>query len=165
MSNELIIFDSPAAVADWYAIDDRVMGGVSQSRLRYERAGYAVFEGLVSLEHHGGFASVRSRPQDLGLPQILNYVIEVRGDGKHYQLSLRTDDAFDGVNYQAAFAPPADIWSVVRLPLAAFIPMFRGQPVPSAPPLDSARVRQIGFLIADRQVGAFALAIRSIQVE
>ncbi|MFO1432920.1 MAG: hypothetical protein U1F76_22875 [Candidatus Competibacteraceae bacterium] len=29
----------------------------------------------------------------------------------------------------------------------------------------NARVRQIGFLIADRPVGAFTLAIRSIQVE
>jgi hypothetical protein len=78
---------------------------------------------------------------------------------------VHTDDAFDGVSYQAAFTSPANIWSVVRLPLAAFIPTFRGQPVPDAPPLDSARVRQIGFLIAARQAGAFALAVRSIQVE
>ncbi|MFO1433011.1 MAG: CIA30 family protein [Candidatus Competibacteraceae bacterium] len=75
-----------------------------------------------------------------------------------------TDEAFDGVRYQTAFAPPADTWSVVRLPLAAFVPTFRGRRVPGAPPLDSARVRQIGFLIADRQVGTFALAIRSIHL-
>ena len=30
-----------------------------------------------------------------------------------------------------------------------------------APPLDPARVRQVGLLIADRQAGPFALAIRS----
>jgi len=157
-------FESPAAVADWSAIDDRVMGGVSRSRLRYDLAGYAVFEGIVSLEHNGGFASVRSRPLDLGMPQVLNYVLEVGGDGKRYQLNLRTDEAFDGVNYQAVFAPPAGIWSVVRLPLSAFVPTFRGRSVPGAPPLDSARVRQIGLMIADRQIGAFALAVRSIRV-
>ncbi|MFO1431759.1 MAG: CIA30 family protein [Candidatus Competibacteraceae bacterium] len=165
MSSELLRFESPAAVADWYAIDDRVMGGVSHSRFRDDRAGYAVFEGVVSLEHHGGFASVRSRPRDFGMPPSLNDVLEVCGDGKQYTLSVRTDAAFDGVNYQAAFAPPAGIWSVVRLPRLAFLPTFRGRPVPSAPPLDSARVRQIGFLIADQPVDAFALAIRSIQVE
>jgi hypothetical protein len=33
------------------------------------------------------------------------------------------------------------------------------------PPLDPARVRQIGLLIADRQTGAFALALRSLRVE
>lgn len=165
MSNELFRFESPAAVADWSAIDDRVMGGVSRSRLRYDLAGYAVFEGIVSLEHNGGFASVRSRPLDVGMPRILNYVLEVCGDGKRYKLNLRTDDAFDGVSYQAVFAPSADTWSVVRLPLAAFVPTFRGRRVPGAPPLDAAQVRQIGLMIADRQIGAFTLAVRSVRVE
>ncbi|MFO1433012.1 MAG: CIA30 family protein [Candidatus Competibacteraceae bacterium] len=69
MPSELFRFDTPTAVADWYAIDDRVMGGVFQSRLRYDPAGHAIFEEVVSLEHHGGFASVRSRPQALGRPR------------------------------------------------------------------------------------------------
>jgi hypothetical protein len=34
-----------------------------------------------------------------------------------------------------------------------------------APPLDPARVRQIGLMIADRQVGSFTLAVGSILVE
>jgi len=37
--------------------------------------------------------------------------------------------------------------------------------VPGAPPLDPARVRQIGLMIADRQAGPFALAVRSIRAE
>ena len=165
MSSELFRFECPASVADWSAIDDRVMGGVSRNRLRYDPAGHALFEGIVSLAHNGGFASVRSRPLDLGRRPVLNYGLEVCGDGKRYQLNLRMDEVFDGVNYQAAFEPPAGVWSVVRLPLSGFVPTFRGRSVPGAPPLDSARVRQIGLMIADRQVGAFALAVRSIRVE
>ncbi|HYN61623.1 MAG TPA: CIA30 family protein [Rubrivivax sp.] len=48
----LVLFDfsDPVSVNDWAAIDDRVMGGVSRSRLRHDPAGHAVFEGLVSLE-------------------------------------------------------------------------------------------------------------------
>jgi hypothetical protein len=84
------------------AIDDAVMGGVSASRLRYDPAGHAVFEGVVSLDSNGGFASVRSRRGELGTPGAVSYVLEVRGDGKRYKLNLRTDDAFDGVSYQAA---------------------------------------------------------------
>lgn len=42
---------------DWAAIDDRVMGGISRGRLRHDAAGHAVFEGNVSLERNGGFAS------------------------------------------------------------------------------------------------------------
>ncbi|HYQ92219.1 MAG TPA: CIA30 family protein [Candidatus Competibacteraceae bacterium] len=165
MSNELLRFHSPASVDGWYAIDDRVMGGVSRSHLRYDRAGYAVFEGVVSLEHNGGFASVRSCPLDLGRPRVLNYMLEVCGDGKRYKFSVRTNAAFDGVSYQAAFVPPAGIWSVIRLPLSALVPTFRGRRIPGGPPLDSAKVRQIGLLIADRQVGDFALMVHSIQVE
>jgi len=160
----LFRFDTAATVADWSAIDDAVMGGVSRSRLRHDPAGHAVFEGEVSLQQGGGFASVRSAAQALGVPHALACVIEVRGDGKRYKLNLRTDDAFDGVNYQAAFEPPAGIWSVLRVPMAAFVPTFRGRRVADAAPLDPAKLRQIGLMIADRQSGRFALAVRSIGV-
>ena len=165
VARELFRFDSATSVAGWSAIDDSVMGGVSASRLRHDPAGHAVFEGTVSLERNGGFASVRSRPLDLGSPGATACLLEARGDGRRYKLNLRTDDAFDGVNYQAAFEAPEGIWTVVRLPLSGFRPTFRGRSVPRAPPLDPARVRQVGLMIADGQAGAFALALRSIRVE
>lgn len=165
MSRELFRFDSAASVTDWYAIDDAVMGGVSRSRLRHDAAGHAVFEGVLSLDNRGGFASVRSRPRDLGAAGAVAYLLEARGDGRRYKLNLRTDDAFDGVNYQAEFEPPAGAWASVRLPLDAFAPTFRGRHVPGAPPLDPARLRQVGLLIADRQAGSFSLDVRSMGAE
>jgi hypothetical protein len=159
---DLVRFDSPASAAGWLAIDDAVMGGVSSSRLRHDPAGCAVFEGKVSLERNGGFASVRSRPGNLGVPGASTYLLEVCADGKRYKLNLRTDDAFDGVNYQARFDAPAGLWTTVRLPLGDFRPTFRGRIVSGAPPLDPARVRQVGLMIADRQAGGFRLAIRAI---
>jgi NADH dehydrogenase [ubiquinone] 1 alpha subcomplex assembly factor 1 len=165
MSRELFRFDTVVSVADWYAIDDSVMGGVSHSRLRHDAAGHAVFEGVVSLEKSGGFASVRSRPLDLRVSGAANYSLEVRGDGKRYKLSVRADNAFDGVSYQAGFEAPAGTWTVVRLPLSEFQPTFRGRSVPGVPLLDPAGVRQIGLIIADRQAGSFALQLRSIVAE
>jgi len=165
MPRELFRFDSAASVTGWSAIDDRVMGGISRSRLRFDPAGHAVFEGVVSLERNGGFASVRSPAQDLGMGGGLVYRLEVRGDGKRYKLNLRTDATFDGVNYQAAFQPPADIWTQVHLPVADFIPTLRGRIVHDAPPLDPARVKQTGLMIADRQAGVFSLAVRALEVE
>jgi NADH dehydrogenase [ubiquinone] 1 alpha subcomplex assembly factor 1 len=159
---ELFRFGTAASVAGWSAIDDRVMGGVSRSRLRHDSAGHAVFEGVVSLERQGGFASVRSPPLELGAPGAAGYLLEVRGDGKRYKLNLRTDDAFDGVSYQAAFDAPAGAWTSVRLPLSEFRPGLRGRSVPEAPRLEPARVRQVGLMIADGQAGAFALAVRAI---
>ncbi len=165
MAKALFRFDGEGAVAAWSAIDDGVMGGLSRSRLAFDPQGHALFEGVVSLANNGGFASVRSAPRDLGAAGATGYALEVRGDGRRYKLNLRTDDGFDGINYQAAFVPPAGTWTVVRLPLAAFRPTFRGRVVAGAAPLDPARVRQAGLMIADGAAGPFALAVRALDAD
>jgi hypothetical protein len=165
MARILFDFSAPDAVAEWSAIDDRVMGGVSRSRLRHDPAGHAVFEGVVSLEQNGGFASVRSRTGERGAPGATAYLLEAAGDGRRYKLGLRMDDGFDGVTYQADFTPPAARWTTVRLEVSGFRATFRGRIVPDAPPLDPGHVRQAGLLIADRQAGPFELALRRISAE
>ena len=85
MTTVLFDFSAPAAASRWAAIDDRVMGGVSQSRLRHVPEGHAVFDGYVSLERNGGFASVRSDPGPLGEAGATACLIETRGDGKRYK--------------------------------------------------------------------------------
>lgn len=84
----LFDFRDSDAVADWDAIDDRVMGCVSGSRLRHDPAGHAVFEGTVSLERNGGFASIRSTLADRGMPGALTCFIEARCTGKRFKLSF-----------------------------------------------------------------------------
>ncbi len=165
-NDPLLLFDfrEPAAVNDWTAIDDRVMGGISRSRLRHDPAGHAVFEGEVSLERNGGFASVRSSPGARGKPGAEACVIELRGGSKQFKLSLLTDDGFDSLNYQCGFANDSDDWQTIRLALGAFRASFRGRDVPGAPALDPARIRQVGLMIAARQAGPFALDIRRISL-
>jgi hypothetical protein len=158
----LFDFSAPASVDAWAAIDDRVMGGVSRSSLRHDPAGHAVFGGTVSLQRNGGFASVRSQPGARGKPGATACVLDVRGDGKHYKLSLITDDGFDSLSHQAGFTPDAHGWQTNRLPLSAFRASFRGRAVPGAPHIDPARIRQVGLLISAGQTGPFALDIRRI---
>ena len=162
MRTTLFDFTDPSAASAWHAIDDRVMGGISRSTLRHDPAGHAVFEGTVSLERNGGFASVRSSPDQRGLPGAEACLIELRGDNKQFKLSLLTDDGFDSLNYQASFAPKGTDWQTLHLPLAAFRASFRGREVTDAPPLAPARIRQVGLMIAARQAGAFELHIRRI---
>ena len=164
MRPPLFDFSDPYAASAWRAIDDRVMGGVSRSTLRHDPAGHAVFEGSVSLERNGGFASVRSTPGEHGLPGADTCLIELRGDNKQFKLSLLTDDGFDSVNYQASFAPAGNDWQTLHLPLADFRASFRGREVTHAPALDPARIRQVGLMIAARQAGPFALHIRRISL-
>jgi len=159
-------FADARAVEGWTAIDDRVMGGVSRSRLRHDPAGHAVFEGEVSLDRNGGFASVRSGRGAWGQPGARSCLIEVRGGGdKQFKLGLFADDGFDSPSYQAGFAAGGSHWQTLRLPLAAFRASFRGREVPGAPALDPARIRQLGLLIGARQAGAFALDIRRIDLD
>ena len=89
-------------------------------------------------------------------------LVEIRGVPKRFKLSLLTDDGFDTLNYQANFAPTSNDWQTIRLPISGFGATVRGREVARAPQLDSARIRQVGLMIADRQAGRFALDIRLI---
>ena len=161
----LVDFSDPQEPARWSPIGDAVMGGRSGSRMHFDPAGHAVFAGVVSFENNGGFASIRRQPGDLGAAGAAAYVLAVRGDGKRYKLSLRTDDGFDGVSHQCGFLPPAGTWTTLRLPCSEFLPTRRGRVLRDQPALDPARVRQIGLLIGDRQEGGFSLAISTLEFE
>jgi hypothetical protein len=165
MTTDLIVFTGADSVAAWSPVDDRVMGGRSTSRLRHDPAGHAVFEGSVSPENNGGFASVRTLAMDWGAPSASAYVLQVNGDGKRYKFNLRMQDRFDGVSYQAGFVTSPGVWTLVHLPVSQFVASFRGRAVPDAPRLEPDRVRQMGFMIADRQLGDFALQVRAIRTE
>ena len=109
-----IDFRDPAQGQAWTSVDDRVMGGVSASQTTVTAEGL-VFSGEVSLANNGGFASIRARPRGYDLAGATALLLRVRGDGQTYKLTLRTDDAFDGVQYQARFATQAGAWIDVGL--------------------------------------------------
>lgn len=148
---------------NWQTINDGVMGGLSRSTFRQTEAGTARFEGTVSLEHNGGFASVRIslEIQDLSAHQGLR--IYHRGDGQRYRLRLHDNPRRDSIAYQAGFQTQAK-WQEARLPFEAFSPTFRGRTPPAAPPLDLSRIQQLGLMIADRQAGSFQLEVGYIDV-
>ena len=57
----LFDFQNATNAAAWQVVNDDVMGGESTSRFSVTN-GLASFQGKVSLENNGGFASVRSAP-------------------------------------------------------------------------------------------------------
>ncbi len=147
------------SVAPWQSINDGVMGGISSGRM--EQSGDVLrFEGTLSLENNGGFASVR-RPLGEDLAKATGVQLRVRGDGRTYQFRLRQDDRFDGIAWRAEFSTDGE-WQTVDLSFDRFIPVFRGRQVPEAGPVSPAAIRQIGFMLADRKPGPFALEIQSI---
>jgi monofunctional biosynthetic peptidoglycan transglycosylase len=141
------------------------MGGRSASRFRATRDGTGIFEGVVSLENNGGFASVRAGIESADLSGLTGVRLRVRGDGHRYRLTLRNDRKLSGLNYMHDFPTTAGEWTEVILPFAGFQASIRGYRPPDAPPLDPSRIRQVGLMIADKQAGPFRLEVAWIRGE
>lgn len=158
----LVDFSDSEETDRWGVVNDGVMGGLSESRLVAASDSSALFEGALSLENNGGFASIRRQPTRYDLSGAIGIMLDVRGDGRRYQFRIRTNDGFDGVAYRAFFDTVAGEWHRVEIPFETFRATFRGRIIPDAPRLDPARIRQLGFLIADKRPGEFRLEVRTI---
>jgi hypothetical protein len=154
----VVDFAKPGSIS-WSIVNDGVMGGRSTSKMESSRDGTALFEGFVSLENNGGFASTRAALPSLDLSSYAGAILRVRGDGRRYQLRFRADESFDGVAYRAEFDTSPGKWLEVRLPFEDFQATYRGTRLQDVEPLDLARIRQVGFLIADKTEGKFSLEI------
>ena len=158
----LFDFQTSAKTAAWQIVNDDVMGGLSRSGFRLTN-GLAVFQGDVSLENNGGFASVRSLPALHDLAGCDAFVIRVRGDGRSYKFTARTDRSFDSAIYQTVFTTKKGEWEEHRLPFKQFVATFRGRVLSNEPPLDGAKVTSVGFLISDKQDGPFQVEVAWIK--
>ena len=143
----------------WYIINDGVMGGISRSKITFSESGTALFQGTVSLENNGGFASTRSAPRSYKLGGYSGLLLQIRGDGRDYQFRLRTDGRFDTISYRYRFTTQPDTVQTIRALFTEFEPVFRGRVLADAAPLSPENIQQLGFLIADGQSGPFRIEI------
>ena len=158
----LFDFQTTTNTAAWQIVNDDVMGGVSTGKFGVT-TGVAVFRGEVSLETNGGFASVRSLAARHDLAGCDAFVIRVLGDGHRYKFTARTERSFDSPIYQVVFLTKKGEWEELCLPMKDFVPTFRGRVLTDVPPLDPAKVTSAGFLISDKQAGAFRLEVAWIR--
>ena len=159
----LINFTDADETLRWLAINDGVMGGISQSGIKPSPLATGLFSGQLSLENNGGFASIRRRADDYNLADCMGIRLNVKGDGRTYQFRVKTDEQFDGITYRSLFTTDAQQWQIITLPFSGFCASFRGRPVPGAPALRPEHIKQLGFLLADKQPGAFCLEIVRIE--
>jgi len=176
-SGEKIIFDfsqpTPQLQQIWGAVDDVVMGGVSQSEIRFVE-GTALFTGNVSTANSGGFASVRTKnfTSPLDLSGYEGVTLRVRGDGKRYKFFLRTESSWDGMAYSYSFDTVANEWITVRIPFDRLTAVFRAKTIPDAPAIDTSKIRSLQLMLSKFEYngelnpqfspGGFALQVESI---
>jgi uncharacterized protein YbjT (DUF2867 family) len=169
---ELFDFTQPDAniQATWGAVDDVVMGGVSESGIRLAD-GYALFSGNVSTDNSGGFASVRTRnfEPSFNLSNYRGIELRVKGDGQRYKLFVRTEAKWDGVGYAYSFDTIADEWITIQVPFQDLVPIFRAKTVNDAP-LDTTQICSFQLMLSkfeyDKALNPrFTPGLFSLQVE
>ena len=150
--------DSPAE--PWRATNDGVMGGLSQGGAQLVDEGMR-FSGVLSLENNGGFSSVYARgPFDLSDYEGLRF--SVMGDGRTYELRLNSDAMYRSwspVSFRRTFETVAGEWIEVFIPFSELGQSWRGRQL-SGYTFNKAEIRRIGFMLADKQPGAFELKVR-----
>lgn len=129
---DVIKFDDVEEVRRvWGALDDVVMGGVSDSFARASERGELVFGGQVRTENSGGFCSIRTVnfERSLDLSGFKGLRLRVRGDGKRYKLIVRCEERWDGVAHCFSFVTNKEGWTVVEAPFDEFRAVFRAKTV------------------------------------
>ena len=163
--NVLFEFTGADAVKEWQTINDGVMGGVSEGKVRATEKKTLEFYGTLSLENNGGFASVRTKAKKLGLENGDTLVVRVRGDGREYSMNLHVPRPLVAFSYRATVQTKKDEWIEVKLPLDKFEATSFGRLVKDAGPVDPKEVNGLGFLLGDKKAGPFKVEVEWIKVE
>ncbi|TRD22202.1 CIA30 family protein [Palleronia caenipelagi] len=120
---ELLFDGTDATARHWELVSDRVMGGISNGRLKLDTiAGRAALHltGTVSLENDGGFLQMaRDLPPGTGWNGI---ALTVRGTGECYDIRLRTRDlSRPWQSFRTEFTATDD-WQELRIAFADLTP-------------------------------------------
>ncbi len=159
-------FKNEKEINSWRIVNDGVMGGLSEGNIKWnKKTNTMIWSGRVSLENNGGFASIRTTPQNYEVGPFKKMVLRVKGDGKVYKFRMRPSGNFDGIAYSLDFETKKDKWAEIDLSTKDFQPTFRGRIYPEYGEIKTENLQQIGFLIAGKQAGAFSLEVDWIRYE
>ncbi|MFC4990981.1 CIA30 family protein [Rubritalea tangerina] len=145
---------------NWRAVNDGVMGGLSQGGAAVDESGRLVFEGKISLENNGGFSSIRSSGREMDLSGFEGIELKVKGDGRKYYLTARTKGGWR-VAFWSPIQPAKGEWVTVKVPFSDFYATSFGRKLPGVK-FKTDQITSIGFMLYDKKDGDFHLEVESI---
>jgi NADH dehydrogenase [ubiquinone] 1 alpha subcomplex assembly factor 1 len=160
----LLDFARPESADRWQAVNDGVMGGISDGRFKVTTDKTLEFFGTLSLENNGGFASVRTKPAALGIQAGDALVVRVKGDGREYMLNIYTKSRRMAFSYRAPLPTVKDEWREVEIPLADLIPTAFGRRVQGMGPVEADQINGLGFMLSDKQAGPFTMQVEWVKL-
>ena len=161
----LFDFTEADAAKQWQAVNDGVMGGVSEGKFKITEAKTMEFFGTLSLANNGGFASVRSKAKKLDLEKGDTLVVKIRGDGREYTLNLYPNRSRTAFSYRATVPTTKDEWIEVKVRLDEFEATSFGRVVREAGAVKPEEISSVGLLLGDKKAGPFKLEIEWVRVE
>ena len=160
----LLDFAGPDTAQKWQAVNDNVMGGVSDGRFRITADNTMEFSGRLSLENNGGFASVRTKPTNFNVHAGDTLVVRLKGDGREYVLNIYTKSRRMAFSYRAPLPTTKDEWTEVSVPLEEFIPTAFGNRVQGMGPVAADQINSLGFMLSDKKAGPFKLEMEWVKI-
>ncbi|MEC7986064.1 MAG: CIA30 family protein [Myxococcota bacterium] len=105
--------------ADWFALNDTVMGGVSQGATELHDTSM-VFSGTVSTDSNGGFVSLRSPNGEYDLSPYTDVVISYRLEGPEFSMVLADQTMWYMPQFKHEVLMQSDDWTTTKVSLYDF---------------------------------------------
>lgn len=149
-------------VADWYIINDGVMGGLSRGQAKLTEEGLQ-FVGKVSLENNGGFTSLRAPFGSYDLSGYQQITIKYRSKGIEMAFQMEEDRRFYYPNFKIHL-PGSDDWVTQTFDLDA-VKQFRmgyatGNLMQSD---DQSEIIRMGFITDEKKAGDFEFEVAFVE--
>ena len=165
LPNQLMIdFKEREKVADWYIINDGVMGGLSKGKAMIGEDGL-LFYGTVSLDNNGGFTSLRSPYSNFNLTPYSVVEIKYRSKGVRQAFQMEVDRRFYLPNYKVPLKNTED-WTIVRIQLEEVKQYRMGSKTGRLLESDALdEIIRVGFITDEKRAGDFTFEVAYIKFE
>ena len=160
-SDIIFDFNSSSNLTNWYVIDDRVMGGLSQGGLYINKEGKGVYHGDVTTANNGGFSSLRYRFNKRSAESFNGVKLHIKGDGKVYQFRIKSNRT-QRYSYVCYFETTGS-WETIVIPFSKFSPRYRGYPMHKSN-YPGITIEEVGILIGNKVKESFQLEIETIRL-
>ncbi|KAL8458760.1 hypothetical protein ACS0TY_036317 [Phlomoides rotata] len=153
-------FDSKEELKRWHLYSDSEYGGLSSASLEIKDStdgSSGVFSGNLSLDvdegsrwniSRSGFCGMRSKKFDgfIDLDSYDTIAVKLKGDGRCYISTIYTENWVNSPgqqednSWQAFVYVPKDNWYITKIPLARYLPTWRGNVIDAHLEMNPARV-------------------------
>lgn len=154
-----IDFGKEGNAQDWSIVNDGVMGGLSQGE-GYFTDSSLVFQGEVSLDNNGGFASLRSPYRDFDLSAYEKVVIRCKSKGVQFAFTLNIYRQFYLPSFKKRVQTTSEDWETIELSLTDFYAYRLGKQLDRK--LDQAtlaKIIRLGFITDEKKYAPFEFEI------